>query len=259
MIYNSTKGSRKRNKTEEVHHYQRRGTALPMYLGLLIHSKTRKRDLVDTLHKNGLCNSYERVLQISTSLSNAAIKQFQIEGVVCPPKLRKGLFYTGNLDNTDHNPSSTSAKDSFHGTAISLIGHVTNENSGTLRERVVANLAEKDKKVSDLPESFTSVPPSLLIPSSPEPCEDLFCLVTKSIDENLSVSKWIEKVTDILEQEQMNGDINISWSAYLASQQETVPRPPALGALLPLQARIPCPKIAERICALVNCFLKIIK
>ena len=32
----------------------------------------------------------------------------------------------------------------------------------------------------------------------------------------------------------MNGDINISWSAYLASQQETVPRPPALVALLPL-------------------------
>ena len=54
MIYNSTKGSRKQNKTGEVHHYQRRETALPMYLGLLIHSKTRKRDLVDTLHKNGL-------------------------------------------------------------------------------------------------------------------------------------------------------------------------------------------------------------
>ena len=32
----------------------------------------------------------------------------------------------------------------------------------------------------------------------------------------------------------MNGDINISWSSYLASQQETVPSPPALVALLPL-------------------------
>ena len=94
-----------------------------MYLGLLIHSKTRKRDLVDTPYKNGLCVSYERVLQISTSLSNAEIKQFQIKGVVCLTKLRKVCFILRTNNNIDHNPSSTSAKDSFHGTAISLIGH----------------------------------------------------------------------------------------------------------------------------------------
>ena len=37
-----------------------------------------------------------------------------------PTQLRRGLFTAGALDNLDHNPSSTSAKDSFHGTGISL-------------------------------------------------------------------------------------------------------------------------------------------
>ena len=39
-----------------------------------------------------------------------------MKDVVCPPKLRQGLFTTGAVDNIDHNPSSATAKDSFHGT-----------------------------------------------------------------------------------------------------------------------------------------------
>ena len=30
--------------------------------------------------------------------------------------MRKGLFTVGALDNLDHNPSSSTGKDSFHGT-----------------------------------------------------------------------------------------------------------------------------------------------
>ncbi|KAI8486964.1 hypothetical protein Bbelb_352240 [Branchiostoma belcheri] len=37
-----------------------------------------------------------------------------MEQVVCPPILRRQLFMTAAVDNIDHNPSSTTAKDSFH-------------------------------------------------------------------------------------------------------------------------------------------------
>ena len=57
-----------------------------------------------------------------------AIDIFKEDGVVCP---MEGLFTTGNLDNLDHNPSSTLAVTAFHGTAISLIRHVTVDNRGT--------------------------------------------------------------------------------------------------------------------------------
>ena len=47
---------------------------------------------------------------------------FEKKGIVCPLILKNDLFTTGNLDNTDHNPSSTSSCDALHGTAISKGG-----------------------------------------------------------------------------------------------------------------------------------------
>ncbi|CAG2200415.1 unnamed protein product [Mytilus edulis] len=43
------------------------------YLGIMIHCKTRKRDLVDTFCKLGLSVSYNRVLEISTSMANEVL------------------------------------------------------------------------------------------------------------------------------------------------------------------------------------------
>ena len=45
--------------------------------------------------------------------------QFEFDSVVCPTKIRSNVFTTFAVDNIDHNPSSYSAKDSWHGTAIS--------------------------------------------------------------------------------------------------------------------------------------------
>ena len=48
-------------------------------------------------------------------------KQHEHECLVCPRQLQKGVYTIGDLDNLDHNPSSTTAEGSFHGTAISII------------------------------------------------------------------------------------------------------------------------------------------
>ena len=51
-------------------------TPLPLYLGMAIHAKTCKRELIDTLFSLGLSVSYDRVLEVSTDLSNKACAQF---------------------------------------------------------------------------------------------------------------------------------------------------------------------------------------
>ena len=56
--------------------------------------------------------------------------------VLSPPKLRTNLFTTAAVDNI-HNPSSTTATDSFHGTRISMFQHPTAENEGQSRDVVV--------------------------------------------------------------------------------------------------------------------------
>lgn len=83
-------------------------------------AKTRKRQLIDMLHVNGLSISYDRVLEISAQLGEAVVAQYVEDGVVCPPVLRKQLFTTAAVDNIDHNQSATTAQTSFHGTSLSI-------------------------------------------------------------------------------------------------------------------------------------------
>lgn len=63
------------------------------------------------------------------------------------------------MDNIDHNPSPRTAKNSFHGTAISLTEDPTNDKSID-RNRVLINAdLSKRKTVSNLPEAYTSIQP----------------------------------------------------------------------------------------------------
>ena len=107
----------KRKQTHE-RHTRSSETPLSIYLGLLLHAYTRKKDLVDKLSHLGLCISYDRVLRLSADLANSICRRFEQEQVVCPPKPRTNLFTTAAVDNIDHNPSSTTTTDSFHGTGI---------------------------------------------------------------------------------------------------------------------------------------------
>ena len=69
--------------------------------------------------------------------------------------MRKGLFTAGALDNLDHNPSSTTAQGSFHGTAISVFQFPSSRNSGISREPILINSLFAGK--CSLPENYTNV------------------------------------------------------------------------------------------------------
>ena len=86
--------------------------------------------------------------------------------MVCQTNLQNGLFTTGNLDNIDHNPSATSARRSFHGTAISLTKHVTKNGSGSIREKTNE---KQSKSISELPATYTDVPPAAFPSDHPIP------------------------------------------------------------------------------------------
>ena len=91
---------------------------LPLYIGINVHTQTRSRALVTQLCQLGLSVSYDRILQIENQLATAVCRFTEEIGLVCR-QMRPGIFTVGALDNLDHNPSSTTATDSFHGTGIS--------------------------------------------------------------------------------------------------------------------------------------------
>jgi len=136
----------------------------------MIHTKTHKQALVDTLFDLGLCISYDRVLDISTELGNKICHHYEVEKAVCPPQLKGGLFTTAAVDNIGHNPSSTSAHDSFLGTGISIFQHPDNAFTGVQRN-VVTNPDNTQrgskKRAAQLPGTYTNVSPVALIRQDP--------------------------------------------------------------------------------------------
>ena len=143
-----------------------RETPLAIYVGLTVHAMTRKRGLVDRLFQLGLSISYDRVM--STTMGNRVCEQYHRDQAICPPNIRQGLFTTAAIDNIDHNPSSTTASDSFHGTGISLFQHPTPQNCGTdRREHGILEQSPSTRTLSELPESYTSVPPLVLPTKDP--------------------------------------------------------------------------------------------
>lgn len=111
------------------------------------------------MFKLGLSISYDRVMEICTGQGNRACKQYEQEKTVCLRNLRLRLNTKRAIDNIDHNPSSTTAMDSFHGTGISLFQQVTESNTGIVRPEFCPLEVSTSKKVSELPDCYTSVPP----------------------------------------------------------------------------------------------------
>ena len=156
LLFNSN--IRRRCKSTGSKHNKDRETPLAIYVGLMVHAKTRSRDIVDMLHHLGLSVSYDRVMDISTALGNRLCNLYNAGDKVCPVNLRGGLFTTAAVDNIDHNPSSTTASGSFHGTAISLFQHPTPDFSGTYRSVHEELEVTQCRNVAALPESYTLVP-----------------------------------------------------------------------------------------------------
>lgn len=90
LMHNSVVNCHK-DVTSITRHYKERETPLPIYLGVMIHTKTRKHELVDNLYELGLSISYDRVLEISADLGNDICHHYMTENVVCPTKLKCGL------------------------------------------------------------------------------------------------------------------------------------------------------------------------
>ena len=91
-------------------------------------------------------------------------------GGQCPPlflrlwvELHSGLFTTGAVDNVDHD--SATAKDSFHGTGVSLVQHLSHTNGGTCRG--VPIICQGGSSTKSLPSAYTIVRPAAIKTSAP--------------------------------------------------------------------------------------------
>uniref|UniRef100_A0A1X7TS12 Uncharacterized protein n=1 Tax=Amphimedon queenslandica TaxID=400682 RepID=A0A1X7TS12_AMPQE len=236
LQFNSSK--RRREGSTGIYHNKSRETPLPIYLGVTVHAKTRKRDLIDSLFHLGLSISYDRVMEISTLMNNRICQKYHAEQLVCPPNLRPGLFITAAIDNIDHNPSSTTAADSFHGTGISLFQYPTPDNEGRCESHIETSDEEllPCNTLFELPDSYTNVQPLVLpkkdvkLPEADFPLNNNFHIFDQA---SQNETEWLNNVEEKYMQD-VTYDSNISWAAYHASQLEVHSCLPTITAMLPL-------------------------
>jgi hypothetical protein len=233
LAFNSCKQSS--DKATTSRHNRDKEYPLPVYLALTIHGETRKKSLIDTFSNMGLCIAYERLMSISTGIANKVISRFEQDGVVCPPTLCTNIFKSAAVDNIDHNPSSTTAQDSFHGT----VQHPTNTNKGDDRGITLFDgTGITEKKIAPLPISYHNVPPSallvidkLFVPQIKTSLQPSFNQTTQEIEKE---HQWLETVKQLVEKEKLDKEDSISWAAFHASKQTQSDYEPAILALLPM-------------------------
>lgn len=239
VIFNSVKHHRRSDTAGLTRHSLDRETPLPLYLAMKVHAVTRSKNLIDAMFNLGLCVSYDRFLQVTSDIANGVCQQFTVDDIVCPSKMRRGLFTTAAVDNIDYNPSSATAKDSFHGTGISLMQLPTHQFAGHDRGVLVINhSSSSSKSVAPLPTKYTSVPPAALS-TKQFTAPAIGCPVKPPNLETLEQAtngeyEWLNKVKAALEKQQLDETDWISWAAYHASVQEAVNPPAAITGLLPL-------------------------
>ena len=127
-------------------------------MGLMVHLRTRKISLIEELNKYGLSISYKRILEIQNSITNQLCILYNLQRSVCPPRLQENIFKVSAIDNLDHNPSSSTAKDSFHGTGISIFQFQTNQDDSFRFE--LSKTYCNNYNPPSLPSYYTNVKPT---------------------------------------------------------------------------------------------------
>lgn len=231
ILYNTKK---KATPTARMtRHSPEREPPLPIYIGLNVHVQTRSKQLVQQLNHMGISISYDQVIQIEDWLAKATCERFEVDGVVVPACLRKGLFTVGALDNLDYDPSSTTSVGSFHGTGISMFQLPTKDDCGVQRPPIVIPPFENENKA--LPDTFATVPAVALKNTSVSVPECNVVTAMGLLDyAREEENNWVNHALPLLEKTELASDEAIAWSAYHASMQPSVEDPPAKCALLPL-------------------------
>ena len=121
MIYQATKSDSqlryKPTSDSNKTFYNTKETPFSVGLGLLIHKKTRSKDIVNILANLNLSIDYENVLRIETDIANAVVqKALKSNGVYVPPSIQAGLPVYFAADNCDFKNDAADGKNEVHGT-----------------------------------------------------------------------------------------------------------------------------------------------
>ena len=137
-----------------VRHSKAREPPLTIYTALSIYARGRNKEAINELHEQGLAVFSTRVKEISSGLGHLVTQRAAEEGFLIPGDLQLYIFTALALDNIDHNPTSSTAVGSFHGTGMSVFQLKSTESEGQQRQIRAKFPKESKRDVPPLPDSY---------------------------------------------------------------------------------------------------------
>ena len=135
IVFNASKCP-PRSKSKIIRHSSDKECPEIHYATIKLYSVIRSKSLVHMLFERGMVLSYDRILAFIHELSETAKALYNDSGdKVLPSTLRQGIFTIFVDDNADENRSSVLAAGHFHGTGVTLLQFLSEENSGIQRKR----------------------------------------------------------------------------------------------------------------------------
>ena len=211
--FNAVK-TKRRDRLNKVRHSVTNEPPLPVTISLMIYAKKRKKSIIENLAAAGLSITYSRVQEIQDTIGKQLCQKYADDGFVCPPNLKKGLFTLAAIDNIDHNPTSSTATSSFHGTSISLFQQVE-ENNFPIPFRLDYS-SHFNSTALKLPDNYVNILPTK--GGKPEPPEQQYIQdnVLSSIDSITSADalNWLHKLENLAIGAIDNLENRFSFSAF---------------------------------------------
>lgn len=189
--------------------------------------------MIDELFEMGLCVSYSRLLDIERALALKVCETYMENDCVCPPNLKQGLFTTAAADNLDHNPRSTTANYSFHGTGISIIQHYDQPSNNEHQQDIHLEKADfSNRSKLTLPKSYYEVPPLPTIDGQILLSFVNWALLSSSRKPLEYVEQWLETNNRTVKEDSVTE--SVSWSAYNSRSCTDVSKYKSTSVMLPL-------------------------
>ena len=195
------------------HHSKKNEPPLLVLTGLAVHSQTHEKKTIEKLYSNGLCISYDRVIEIENNITKDLFQKNKEAEIVCPPSLYSGLFTCAAIDNIDHNSSSSTSKSSFYGTSISLFQYPTKEMQN---KRFIYTEGTENLKPS-LPESYTNILPAKN--TKPEPLNRTGTIPCSNTNNLNGIDLWIKQLSSF--DFNNNQEKEISFAAFFSANSSS--------------------------------------
>ena len=120
----------KKQRPKLVKSQKKRETPVLVYNSLNLYGTVRSKGIIDNFFHLGLCVSYDRVLELTKEFADSLVKGYNINGVFCPKTLETGVFTIIAKGNIDHNARSTTATQHYHGTSMTAMQFIAEDNRG---------------------------------------------------------------------------------------------------------------------------------